>query len=75
MNLTWAHRLQLHLTLKVCDLWILKFYVEETDFNKEKAQEKVQFMPLYRMDYGGIVIYDIEADIPGQPFQDPYDRM
>ena len=29
--------------------------------------QKPKFIPLYRKAYGGIIIYDIDADIPDQP--------
>ena len=41
-------------------------WTQDFPYSSLKKPE-TKFIPLYRMAYGGIIIYDIDADIPGQP--------
>jgi hypothetical protein len=41
------------------------------EFDRNKKEPKNSFVPLYRKAFGGIIIYDIEAEIPDQPIPKP----
>lgn len=50
------------------------WFVSESDNDVEAPDSddanKKSYIPLYRKEHGGIIIYDVEGNIPGQPAPD-----